>query len=291
MQETQPTTTSFSIHAATSMGTVALRVADLDRSIRFYETVLRLRTIERTQTTARLGAESGPALLTLHAVADLPPSPQRATGLYHFAIVLPSRPDLGRMLTWLAEANIAIGQADHLVSEALYLSDPDENGIEIYRDRPRNTWQWDERMVRMAVDPLDLSAIMAEGADLTWDVLPTGTRMGHVHLRVGDIAQARQFYHTVLGFDVTATMPSALFVSAGGYHHHLGMNTWQSRSLGLAPHDKAGLQSFEIVLPSREALTQVTERLAAYDIPMQTIGNAIAVDDPWGNMVLLVVGA
>ena len=291
MQETHPTTTTFSIDAATTMGTVTLRVADLDRSIQFYETVLRLRTIDRTESVVHLGAASGPALLTLHAMPGIPPSPQRATGLYHFAIVLPSRPDLGRMLTWLGEANIPLGQSDHLVSEALYLSDPDNNGIEIYRDRPRDTWHWDERSVRMAVDPLDLPAIIAEGADLTWDVMPAGTQMGHVHLRVGDIAQASQFYHTILGFDITATMPSALFVSAGGYHHHLGLNTWHSRGLGAAPHDKAGLQSFAILLPNRDALAQVTARLAAYHIPTQTTGDVVAVDDPWGNTALLIVAA
>lgn len=289
MQETQPVTTAFSIHPATHMGTVTLRVADLDRSLAFYAQVVGLHPLTRTATSATLGGTEGLPLLTLHAVPGLAPSPERATGLYHFAIVLPSRPDLGRALARLAAAEIPVGQADHLVSEALYISDPDHHGIEIYWDRPRDTWSYANGAVRMATDPLDLRAILAEGADLTWDAVPAGTRMGHVHLKVGDIPQAQHFYHDILGFDLMATMPSALFVSAGGYHHHLGMNIWHSRGASPSPATAASLQSFEVVLPDAEALAQVTARLAAHGIATQPGRDFVAVDDPWHNTLLLVV--
>src|SRR5438067_7136293 len=155
--------TPTSIHPATGIVPVTLRVANLDRSLSFYEGVLGFRHIERTAGTAILGAQDGVPLLELHEVPGAPPQPRRSTGLYHVAILLPSRADLGRVLLRLAEAGLEIGQADHLVSEALYLSDPDGNGLEIYRDRPRESWRWSQGMVNMATDPLDLHSLIDEG--------------------------------------------------------------------------------------------------------------------------------
>src|SRR5207253_1366779 len=177
-----------------------------------YEGILGFRRIELTDGTAILGAKDGPPLLELKEVPGAYPQPLRSTGLYHVAILLPGRADLGRVLLRLAEAGLEIGQADHLVSEALYLSDPDGNGLEIYRDRPRESWHWSNKQVQMATDPIDLYALMEEGKRdaLPWEVLPVGTRIGHIHLRVGDIPQAEHFYHTILGFDITARLPSAL---------------------------------------------------------------------------------
>jgi catechol 2,3-dioxygenase len=193
----------------------------------------------------------------------------------------------------LAEAGIQIGQGDHLVSEALYVSDPDGNGLEIYRDRPRESWQWSGNMVRMATDPVDLHSLTQEGRrdEVQWQILPAGTRVGHIHLRVGDIPQAQHFYHDLLGFDITAQLPSALFVSAGGYHHHIGLNTWQSRGAGPAPQNTAGLQSFVVALPNSQALTEVQERLTAHNIPIQQQEGGIIVADPWGNQIKLMVVA
>ena len=219
------------------------------------------------------------------------PQPFRSTGLYHVAILLPSRADLGRILLRLAEAGIEIGQADHLVSEALYLSDPDGNGLEIYRDRPRASWRKENGMVKMATDPLDLYSLVEEGKRdaLPWEVLPAGTRIGHIRLRAGDIPQAERFYHTILGFDITARMSSALFLSAGGYHHHIGLNTWQSRGAGPAPENTVGLQTFVIALPNQDALVEVRARLAAHGIPIHEQGNDLIVADPWHNQIRLMV--
>jgi catechol 2,3-dioxygenase len=279
-----------SIHPDTHIGLVTLRVADLERSLNFYRGILGFQVVEQTPISLILGAQDGLPLLELRELLDAQPQPYRSTGLYHVAILLPTRPDLGRALIRMAEAGLEIGQGDHLVSEALYISDPDGNGLEIYRDRPRNTWNWLGGTVKMASDPVDIRGLVEEGkrADVQWQVLPAGTRVGHIHLRVGDISQAEQFYHDILGFDITAHMPGALFVSAGGYHHHIGMNTWQSRNAGMAPQDTAGLQTFVIALPNREALAEVRTRLVAHDMPMhQEDDDTLIVADPWSNRVEL----
>lgn len=288
-QSTQLTPTS--IHPATHIGLVTLRVANLDRSLRFYEGILGFRRIEHAAGIATLGAQEGSPLLQLQEVPGAPPQPLRSTGLYHVAILLPSRADLGRELLRMAQAGLEIGQGDHLVSEALYISDPDGNGLEIYWDRPRASWHWENGRVQMATDPIDLYALIEEGKrdTLPWEVLPQGTTVGHIHLRVGNIPQAERFYHTILGFDITASMPSALFLSAGGYHHHIGMNTWQSRGAGPAPEHTAGLQTFVIALPNQDALKEVQARLAAHNVSIHEQGNDLIVLDPWHNQIKFVV--
>jgi len=294
------TQTPTSIHPDTHIGLVTLRVADLERALNFYQGILGFQSIEQTPDVAILGAQDdsttggrkATSLLALQKLTGAPPQPYRSTGLYHVAILLPTRPDLGRALIRMAEAGLEIGQGDHLVSEALYISDPDGNGLEIYRDRPRDTWNWSNSMVKMAADPVDIAGLIEEGRreEVQWQILPAGTRVGHIHLRVGDISQAEHFYHDILGFAVTASMPGALFVSAGGYHHHIGMNTWQSRGAGAAPQNTAGLQSFVIALPNRDALAEVRARLAAHDIAVQEEDeDMIIVADPWRNRVELKV--
>ena len=291
MQEQSTHLTSTSIHPDTYIGPVTLRVANLDRSLRFYEGVLGFRRIEHTAGTAILGAQDGSPLLELRELPGAPPQPLRSTGLYHVAILLPQRADLGQALLRMAAAGLEIGQADHLVSEALYISDPDDNGLEIYRDRPRESWHFQNGRVQMATDPLDLRSLIEEGRNAAqpWEVLPAGTRVGHIHLRVGDIPQAERFYHTILGFDIMASMPSALFLSAGGYHHHIGLNTWQSRGAGAAPENTAGLQSFVIALPNHDALSAVRARLTAHNIPIHEQANDLLVADPWHNQIRLTV--
>lgn len=285
------TASSTSIDPRTTVGQISLTVADLDRSIAFYTIGFGLALQERDGGSAWLGTGDA-ALLHLVEARDARPWPSHYTGLYHFAVLVPTRADLGRWLRhWLESGYALPGQGDHLVSEALYLSDPDQHGIEIYRDRPRGEWTWERGQVRMATDPVDLEGVIAAGDEtgLAWNGLPDGTRLGHIHLQVGDVEQAALFYHGVLGFDIVAAMPSALFVSAGGYHHHIGMNTWHSRGAGSAPAGVASLQHFTVVFADDEARTAVLDRVRAAGLDtMEEAGDAM-VTDPWHNKLHLRV--
>ena len=219
-----------SIHPDTTLGPATLAVADAEHSLRFYGDLLGFEIVRTEGPRIELGA-GGATLLILEARPGLLPRPSATTGLYHAAILLPSRTDLAHVLRRLLEANYPIGASDHLVSEALYLSDPDENGLEIYRDRPRAEWRYQpDGQVIMDTLRLDFAGVLSElrRDSAPWNGIPAGTRIGHMHLQVGDLAQARVFYHDVLGFDIMADLSSygALFLSAGGYHHHIGLNIW-----------------------------------------------------------------
>ncbi|HEX9987669.1 MAG TPA: VOC family protein [Chloroflexia bacterium] len=294
-QSTQ--TTSTSIHPDTELGLVALTVADLPRSVAFYQDVLGFELLQGGSEQAVLGA-GGTPLLVLHEKRDAGPAPTNVTGLtglYHFAILVPTRADLARSLLHMVESGYPLGGAsDHLVSEALYLSDPDNNGIEIYRDRPRNDWPRRGGQLQMASDPLDLRALISEAqADPhPWNGLAAGTRLGHMHLQVADIPQARDFYHGVLGFDIVFDWErmGALFVSAGGYHHHLGLNTWHSRGGRPAPEGSAGLRYFTVYLPDEAAMAPVLARLDKAGIAYRQENGGVAVEDPWRNTILLLTG-
>lgn len=282
---------STSIHPATHIGLVTLRVANLQRSLSFYEQILGFQRLEQNANRAVLGTDERIPLLALEELPGAAPQPRYAAGLYHVAILTPSRAALGRVLLRLAENGVEIGHGDHLVSEALYISDPDENGLEIYQDRPRSTWKWTGGNVNMATNAVDLRSLLEDGKNnpQLGDLLPGGTRIGHIHLQVADILQAEHFYHDILGFDITARIPQALFISAGGYHHHIGMNTWQSRNAPPAPKTGAGLQTFVIALPDQQARDEVLARLASHNIPTQEQDNVVVVADPWNNLVHLVI--
>jgi catechol 2,3-dioxygenase len=281
----------FSIHPDTTVGPVDLIVADLGRAEQFYRDVIGFKPLGREDGTRALTADGTTPLLILHERPGARPKPARATGLYHFAILVPTRLDLARSLRRLAEMQWPIGgAADHLVSEALYLDDPDGNGIEIYRDRPRAEWPRSGGRIQMATDPLDFDGILAEleHDDRLWDGLRPATVIGHVHLHVADLRAAEAFYHGVLGFDIiTSYGASALFVSAGGYHHHLGLNTWAGVGAPPPPPDAAGLRHFAIVLPGPDALEQVATRVREAGIAAQQIGSGLLVRDPSQNGVVL----
>ena len=204
---------------------------------------------------------------------------------------MPTRLDLALAVARLAQARWPLdGASDHLVSEALYLSDPDGNGIEIYRDRPRDEWRFTEGQLEMATLPLDMNELLREleRADGFQQLAPAATRIGHVHLQVSDIAEAERFYSGVLGFDVMVRgYPGALFVSAGGYHHHLGLNTWNSAGSPPPPPGAVGLRSYEITLPDAAELDAVLGRVRAAGIPIEDRGSDRLVRDPSGNGVLL----
>jgi catechol 2,3-dioxygenase len=282
----------YSIDPATHVGAVHLTVADLDRSLAFYTEILGLRA-ERHEGDATLSAAGQTPLLVLEHRPGAPLRSPRTTGLYHFALVVPSRHALARALAHLAETRYPLqGAADHLVSEALYLADPEDNGIEIYRDRPRDEWPRIGGQLRMATDPIDIEGIMAEltDAEEPWLGFDPGTVMGHIHLQVADISTAERFYVDVLGFDlITHFGNSASFVSAGGYHHHIGLNTWASRGASPPPPGSTGLSRYVIALPTADALGAVTARLRDAAIATTEEDGAIVAADPFGNIIALQV--
>lgn len=281
-----------SIDPATRLGAVSLTVADLDRMRAFYERTLGLRTLKRDGSTVRLGAEEGRPLVELVGDPDAPPAPARSTGLFHQALLVPSRAELARSLQRVLESGWRLtGASDHLVSEALYLDDPEGNGLEIYRDRPRSEWQTTGAGgIEMATLPLDLDGVMSElpaGGD---GGAPAGTTMGHVHLRVADIPSAEAFHSGVIGFDVTGRVyPGALFLSAGGYHHHVGMNTWASAGAPAPPLGARGLRRYEVLLPGGDELARVRGRLDGAGVASEADDDGLLVRDPSGNATLLRV--
>lgn len=279
------------LHPETRIGTVTLAVADLPRAVDFYTRVLGLAAHDQRAEGALLGAGGAP-LLHLRTLPGGQRPSSRTTGLFHVAVLLPTRADLGRVLLNLARTQYPVsGFADHLVSEAIYLDDPDGNGLELYCDRPRATWRWQGDQVFMASDPLDLDSIMAEAGDqdAAFNGMPAGTVIGHIHLRISGIPEAEAFYSGVLGFDVVARWPGALFVSAGGYHHHLGLNTWQSQGAPRPPENAVGLRAYSLVLPDEPARAAVVARVAAAGIAHSQDADGVLLDDPWGHTLRLIV--
>ena len=279
------------IDPSTTLGPVRLSVSDLDRSRTFYERAIGLRASELDDGTLGLGASDEPVVIELRGDSAAPRLNRRATGLYHLAILVPTRRDLAFALARLVQTRWPLdGASDHLVSEALYLSDPDGNGIEIYRDRPRSEWRRVGDQLQMSTLPLDLDSLLGElrGATELQASAPVGTRIGHVHLQVSDLAQAEAFYHGVLGFDVVVRgYPGALFVSAGGYHHHIGLNTWHSAGAAPPAAGSVGLRSFTIDLPEHRELANVLARIEAADSPVNRAPSGALVRDPFANGVVL----
>jgi catechol 2,3-dioxygenase len=272
----------------TRLGPVHLQVADLDRSVGYYERVLGLRASVQSSGAVSLGVgDNEPSLVHLHGGAHLKAARRGAFGLYHFAILLPDRGALGRFAGHLGRLGVRAGAADHRVSEAFYLYDPDGLGIEVYADRPRSTWQYRGGELVMTTDPLDVEDLAAAAGGHQWDRAPNGTTMGHVHLAVGDLREAERFYSGALGFDKTVwSYPGALFFSAGGHHHHLAANTW-SAGPGAAA-DEARLLAWELQLPDRQDLEATIRRMtnAGYAVAENQAGDRRVVD-PWGVTVAI----
>jgi len=278
------------IPPGTSIGKVRLRVADIDALSEFYDRVVGLRGLKREGDLARLAPDGGEPLVELVSAPTASPPPSFSTGLFHMAILVPDRAVLARSLRRIGEQGWRLtGASDHLVSEALYLRDPEGNGIEIYRDRPRDQWGHSNGELRMATLPLDLDSVMAdEGAgDGPANGMPAGTAMGHVHLRVADIPAAEAFYNGALGLEVMIrSYPGALFVAAGGYHHHIGLNTWESQGAPAPPEGSLGLDHYELVLPDAAERDAAAARVGETGDPMHTDDGVLA-RDPAGNRVLL----
>jgi catechol 2,3-dioxygenase len=265
-------------------------VADVDRLAEFYERVIGLRAQGRDGAVVRLAPEGGEPLVELESAPGAPPAPGFSTGLFHLAVLVPDRAELARSLRRVAAAGWRLtGASDHLVSEALYLNDPEGNGIEIYRDRPRDQWTEERGELRMATLPLDLDDIMRElGEDVDANGVAPATTIGHVHLRVADIPAAAAFYgDDGVGLDVTVrSYPGALFLSAGGYHHHLGLNTWQSQGAPPPPEGALGLGRYELVFPDEGSRDEAVDRLAGRGDPVR-LDEGVLATDPSGNRVLL----
>lgn len=280
----------FRLPDDTHVGRVRLQIADLDRSIAYYESVIGFRVLERAGHVARLGAQGDDRVLVeLHEKPDVRSMSRRGRiGLYHFAILLPDRAALGRFVRHLSDIGARAGMSDHFVSEAIYLSDPDGLGIEVYADRPRSAWRVDDRQLEMTTIPLDADDLVAAAGEEQWTGAPAGTTIGHVHLYVRDIGEASAFYHEALGLDkVVWNYPGALFMSAGGYHHHLGTNTWAAEA-PVATDGDARLLDWELVLPSAASVRAAASSLQAHGFAVAFDGAQATTRDPWGTQLRLV---
>lgn len=275
---------AFSLPDATHVGGVRLQVSDLARSVAYYEQVIGLRVLAAGDTTT-LGAHGDDRpLVTLETRPGVTPARRGAFGLYHFAILLPDRAALGRFAEHLADRGERVGAANHRVSESLYLWDPDGLGIEVYADRPRSSWQRNGRELVMATERLDITDVIAAGGGIAWAGAPAGTTMGHVHLSVGTLDAAERFYHRALGFDKTVwNYPGALFLAAGGYHHHLGTNTWASGP-SPSPAD-AQLLEWELLVPSSHDVGAAARSLQSAGYTSERTPHGLAAGDPWGTRV------
>jgi catechol 2,3-dioxygenase len=279
--------------ASTRLGRVRLQVADLERSLAFYQDLLGLHLAARERGRSSLAAARDAAVLVeLHERVGARPAGRPARlGLYHVALLLPAPAELGRLVRHLGAAGVRFGAADHLVSQAIYLSDPDGLGLEVYADRPRDRWRRRGRELVMVSDPLDIDALLRAAGRHDWDGMPDGTTIGHLHLHVAELTRAAAFYGDTIGFHATVwSYPGALFLAAGGYHHHLGLNTWAGAGARPPDDDDARLLEWSIDLPSTDDLEPIVRALTAAGHPPERNGAAVTTADPWGTAVRLQVG-
>lgn len=273
----------------TFVSQVDLKVSDLERSLAFYQQIIGFQIIKQTDKVAFLTADGKTPLVKIEQPDNVREKQSRTTGLYHFAILLPSRKDLGMILQHFLEVGYPLqGVSDHLVSEAIYLADPDGNGIEIYADRPASTWVWNDGQVHMTTEPIDAHGLLAEGRGQKWEGLPSGTTMGHIHLHVAELEKVEEFYCKGLGFNiVTRYGNQAIFLSTGGYHHHIGLNTWNGIGAPKPADNSVGLKWFTLQFPSEEARQQVIENLRRLEVMVSEVEGSYFIEDPSGNRIQL----
>ncbi|MDR4888284.1 VOC family protein [Fredinandcohnia sp. QZ13] len=274
----------------TFVGLVELKVTDLQRSLTFYQNIIGFKVLEQSDKKVLLTADGKTPLLSIEQPENITPKEPRRTGLYHFALLLPTREDLGKILYHLVQNNIRIGASDHAVSEALYLDDPDGNGIEIYRDRPDTEWEWMNGEVKMVTEPLDGQGVLATANGEKWTGLPEGTVMGHIHMHVSELAKTEEYYTKGLGFDVVCRYGGmALFISTGGYHHHIGLNTWNGVGASAPSDNSAGIKLFTLVLPNENDLQTTVDNLKQIGAYVQEEDGVVVTKDPSDNKIKLVV--
>ncbi|MCZ8538264.1 VOC family protein [Paenisporosarcina quisquiliarum] len=283
---------TFHQHPTTYTKHVHLKVADVSRSTIFYENILGLRILEQTKSIVRFTTNGQDAILTIEQPIEVSNHAPNAAGLYHMAFLLPSKKDLGSIFNHIRSTGYPFsGASDHLVSEALYLNDIDGNGIELYYDRSPDVWKWQSDMVEMTVDPLDIEGLVASAEQTSFTAMPEGTVMGHVHLRVANLADAETFYVQGLGFDVVSRYGTqATFISSNGYHHHIALNTWGHPSSIKRSEQTLGLKSFSIVYPDDASRQQVVKQLNEIGASVFEQIDYIGAIDPSGVEVQLFVG-
>jgi catechol 2,3-dioxygenase len=272
----------------TFVSNVTVKVQDLNRSIAFYQKIVGFDILEKNNTTAELTADGKTSILTLEQPDNVEPKQRRTTGLYHFAILLPTRRDLANFVFHSIEVGLPLASSDHLVSEALYFSDPDGNGIEVYRDRDPAGWTWQDNQVEMAVDPLDFEDLLQAGEKGRWQGLPKETVMGHIHLHVAEMENTKHFYEKGLGFETVSQFGNqALFISTGKYHHHIGLNTWNGVGAPQPSENSVGLQSYTISYPTKEAVHHTVQKLKAIGASVKEEENQAITKDPSGNKIII----
>ncbi|MGM9957508.1 MAG: VOC family protein [Peribacillus sp.] len=272
----------------TFVGEVSINVLNLADAIAFYEEIIGFRVLEKTNRKAVLTTDGKTPLLTLEQPEDVIPKEGRTSGLYHFALLLPTRADLAVFLRHLLTTQYRFGAADHAVSEALYITDPDGNGIEVYYDRPSSEWEWANGEVKMVTDPLDGNSILAE-SDAAWSGLPAGTLMGHIHLHVANLKDTEKFYTSGLGFKVVTRYEGALFTSTGDYHHHIGLNVWNGVGVPTPKKNSVGLNWFTLVYADEEARNKVIGQLKQIGVEAIQNDEGYVITDPSGNEIHLVI--
>jgi catechol 2,3-dioxygenase len=281
----------FHTKPTTFVGHVKIKVENLQRSLKFYKDVLGFDILEQSISTVKLTSDGKTSILSLEQPDNVIPKQGRTTGLYHFAILLPERSDLAKIVIHLVNKGIKFGSSDHLVSEALYFNDPDGNGIEIYIDRDPSEWSWKSEEVAMTVDPLDFENLLTTvKPGEKWQGMPEGTVMGHIHLHVSELKKTEEFYVRGLGFDVVNRYGGqALFLSSGKYHHHIGVNTWNGVGAPTPLENSVGIHSFTLILPNEEARNQIVSNLMKIGTNVIEENNKFITNDPSGNTVELAV--
>ena len=282
-------TPTFASRTPLHIGAVGLIARDLDRLADYYQNLLGLSVLERTSKLARLGV-NGVTLIEIEHRPDAKPDDERTAGLYHTAFLMPTRQDHARWILHIARNRVPItGASDHGVSEAFYLDDPEGNGIEVYNDRPRERWERQDGLIVMKTVQLDVEAILREtDPSEPYVAAPDGLRIGHIHLRVGNVERAEEFYRGAVGLDLTRRRGGATFMSSGGYHHHVGANVWHSDGAGLRDPDRAGLAWFSMEAADDAALDAATARLKSPNAAVTAIPGGVETADPWGTRVRFV---
>jgi catechol 2,3-dioxygenase len=268
---------------------ITIKVSNLERSILFYKQIIGLQVLRQDAGRAELTADGNTVLIGLVQPPAIEPKAARSAGLYHFALLLPNRPALASALAHLIHTGWPLqGASDHLVSEAIYLADPDGNGIEIYADRPSESWSWEGGMVMMDTAALQAEELLAMGEKLSWNGMPGDTIMGHIHLHVSDLKAAEEFYVKGLGFNIAAEYGGqALFLSTGNYHHHIGINTWNGIGAPPARENAPGMKEFKLLYPDSQSISAAAERIRKLGINADIQGDSVLTADPSGNRIIL----